>query len=153
MPKYLHALLPALFLAMLSIAVIIGGLNFDAGTVSRMGPGFMPVLLGAILLGFALLLGIAELRTLQATQGDILPPTARMHVRPIVCASLSIVLWALVVERLGFIPAALAQLLLARAALPESDWKRAGLGSVLVSALAFVLFVLLLGLPLPAVGI
>lgn len=153
MPKYLYAFLPAIFLVALATAVIVGGLGHDAGTLERMGPGFMPVLLGSVLLGLALLLGIGEWRS-QAHAGSVAPqPSGRTPLRPILCASLSIVLWALLVERLGFIPAALGQLLLARAALSGTEWKRAGVGSAVVSALAYVLFVLVLGLPLQAVGI
>lgn len=155
MPKTLLTLLPAVLLAGLSIGVIIGGLEFDAGTLTRMGPGFMPVLLGVLLLALALALGVGEWRArlrANAETHEVPAGAGRIHLRPILCASLSMVLWALTVERLGFIPAALLQLLLARAALPETDWKRAGLGTAVVSALAFVLFVMLLGLPLPAVG-
>lgn len=76
----------------------------------------------------------------------------RIPLRPIVCASLSLVLWALAAERFGFIPAALGQLLLANAALPGTNWLRVGIGSLVVSLLAWALFVLLLGMPLRAVG-
>lgn len=154
MPRYLQPLLPAAFLALLALAVLIGGKRFDAGTLAQMGPGFVPVLLGGILLLLALLLAASEWSAVTALRAA--EPTVhagpRIPLRPIVCASLSLVLWALAAERFGFIPAALGQLLLANAALPGTNWLRVGIGSLVVSLLAWALFVLLLGMPLRAVG-
>jgi len=154
MPRYLQPLLPAVFLALLALAVIIGGKRFDAGTLAQMGPGFTPLLLGVILFLLALLLAASEWPAVAALRAA--EPTvhagSRIPLRPIVCASLSLVLWALVAERFGFIPAALGQLLLANAALPGTNWIRVGIGSFVVAALAYTLFVLVLGMPLKAVG-
>lgn len=154
MPKYLQPLLPAAFLAVLALAVIIGGKRFDAGTLANMGPGFMPVMLGVILLLLALLLAASAWPAVAALRaaGPAAQAQLRMPLRAIACASLSLVVWAVAVERIGFVPAALAQLLLAHAALPDTNWLRVGIGSLVVAALAYALFVLLLGMPLRAVG-
>ncbi|HHX82945.1 MAG TPA: hypothetical protein GX696_08205 [Pseudomonadaceae bacterium] len=161
MQKSIQALIPAILLAMLALGVIFGGLYYDTGTLQRMGPGFMPVMLGALLLLLALLEGGAT-RLASRAERTARHPGARseaqsgslpaLRARPLICASLSLLLWALVVERVGFIPAAVLQLLLAYGAVRQPDWRAVLLHSGLASAAAFALFVLLLGLPLQALG-
>lgn len=149
-------------MAGLALGVIVGGLYYDTGTLQRMGPGFMPVMLGALLLLLALLEGgtswlgkptqtrpSRQPDSQPDTQPDALPP---LQARPLIFASLSILLWSLVVEGFGFIPAAILQLLLAYAAVRQPDWRMVLLHSGLASVVAFALFVLLLGLPLRALG-
>jgi len=139
--------LPALLLLLFGCAVVVGGMQLESGSLTRMGPGFMPMLLGALLvfLAAALLLQQQWISLVQ-TMPQLLPA------RPLLCASASLVLWALLAERSGFIPASIVQLLLAYAALPRENWIAVLGSSVCISLLAFVLFVLLLGLPLRAVG-
>lgn len=166
MQRSIRALVPATLMAGLALGVIVGGLYYDTGTLQRMGPGFMPVMLGALLLLLALLEAGAtwlgqrahnlsarqpdsQAAAQPVAQPDTLPP---LQARPLIFASLSILLWSLVVEGFGFIPAAILQLLLAYAAVRQPDWRMVLLHSGLASVVAFVLFVLLLGLPLRALG-
>lgn len=151
MPKtYLH-FVPAALLALLALGLVLGGLQYDTGSPSRMGPGFMPVLLGGLLLMLAVLQALTAWLGKRKVADESEAPVP-LQARPLICASLSIVLWSLAVEQVGFVPAALGQLLLAYAAVRQPDWRQVMLHSGVVAALAFALFVLLLGLPLPALG-
>jgi putative tricarboxylic transport membrane protein len=75
-----------------------------------------------------------------------------MAMRPVLFVSAGIVAWVLLADRLGFFPAALAQLLLSAFALPNQNWRTMGIVTVLMSIGAYLLFVELLGMPLPAFG-
>jgi hypothetical protein len=137
-------LLPPLVLAVLGLAVALVGSGYDTGTLTAMGPGFMPVALGIMLVLIAIALGAGALReTVQ------LP---RLPLRPFSCAAASLVLWALLADSAGFFPAALGQLLLANLALPHHDWRLLVYKSIGLSVVAYLLFVTVLGLPLSAIG-
>jgi len=124
--------------------VLIGGSNYQIGSLTQMGSGFMPALLGTLLLLLSLPVLLFEFR---------LPADASsLPLRPLLCAGGSIVLWALLVDSTGFVPACIAQLLLAFAAMPQTSWKHVLLSCVLITALAYGLFIILLGIPLPALS-
>ena len=137
-------LLPALMLALLGIVVSIVGSGYDTGTLTAMGPGFMPVALGMVLLVIALGLGAGAIREAA--------PEKPLPIRPFVCAAASIILWALLADTTGFFPAALGQLLLANFALPHHNWRLLAFKCFGLSIGAYLLFVTVLGLPMPAFG-
>jgi hypothetical protein len=138
--------LPAMLLLLFGAAVVAGGMQLESGSLTRMGPGFMPMLLGALLVFLATALLLQQWFSVLQAMPKLLPA------RPLLCAGASLLLWALLAERSGFIPASITQLLLAYAAMPRENWFAVLGNAVGVSLLAFVLFVLLLGLPLRAVG-
>lgn len=143
-----RARLPALLLLLLGLGGIIGGWRYEAGNLTSMGPGFMPVMFGALLALLAVATLAGEWR---ARSGPDFQPL-RKQFRPLACALGSILLWALLAEPAGFLPAALAQLLLAFAAVPRQRWPLVLAGSACICLASWALFVLLLGIPLEAVG-
>ena len=138
----LFALLPPLLLAALGLLLMAMGSGYQVGSLTAMGPGFMPVLLGAVLLALAALL---------LWQGVSLPQVP-LPLRPLVCVAGGMLAWALLADRFGFFAAALAQILLTSLALPQADRYKELIVAVLLSAGAYLLFVRVLGLPLPAFG-
>lgn len=141
----LQASLPALLLALTGLAVLIGGSRYPSGSLTSMGPGFMPVLYGVLLLLLALVVLLLEWRTLPVV-------TSVVPLRPLLCAALSMLCWALLAERFGFVPSALVQLGLAYLAVPKQRWPQVLLSAAVLTLVAYLVFVVLLGLPLPAVG-
>jgi hypothetical protein len=137
-------LMPALMLGVLGLAVAIVGSGYDTGTLTAMGPGFMPVALGAVIILIALALGVGALGEQDRYQS--------IPWRPFLCAAGSIVLWAVLADTTGFFPAALGQLLLANYALPHSNWRLLIGKCIGLSIVSYLLFVTVLGLPLPAIG-
>lgn len=136
------ACLPALLLAGLGITVILVGRGYPQGTLTAMGPGFLPVLLGSVLLLLALpLLWRAAPQSLPAVPW-----------RPVVCVASGMLAWAVLAEPLGFFPAAWAQIALSAFALPQAERRKDLLVALLLSIGAWLLFVRALGLPLPAFG-
>lgn len=140
--QLLAARLPTLLLAVLGVFLIVMGRGYQVGSLTAMGPGFLPVLLGVVLLALAVLLLLREAAL------PLLPPP----LRPLVCVTAGMLAWALLAERLGFFAAALAQILLTSLALPQQERRLELIVAVVLSIGAYLLFVRVLGLPLPAFG-
>lgn len=115
------------------------------GSLTAMGPGFLPLVLGLCLALLAVLLFWLE-RPADQARAQVLP------LRPVLCIGAGMVAWALVVDSAGFIPAGLLQLLLSSLALPQPNWRRLVFGALLATLIAYGLFVQLLGMPLAAFG-
>lgn len=134
--------LPTVLLALLGVLLIVIGRRYDTGSLTAMGPGFLPVLLGVVLLGLAALLLWREAAL------PLLPPPAR----PLVCVAGGMLAWVLLADRLGFFAAALAQILLTSLAVPQRERRLELVVAIVLSVAAYLLFVRVLGLPLPAFG-
>jgi hypothetical protein len=143
MTEKILSLLPPFALLCIGLGSAWTGSGYDVGTLTAMGPGFLPVALGLCLAALAILL------LWQEKPADVALPLA---MRPVLCVSAGIVAWVVLADHLGFFPAALAQLLLSSLALPQQSWRTVGVVAVLLSIGAYVLFVSFLGMPLPAFG-
>jgi uncharacterized membrane-anchored protein len=110
-----------------------------------MGPGFLPLALGMCLALFALVLFWLDKPAEVAAAPSL-------TLRPVLCVGAGMVLWALVIDTAGFIPAGLLQLLLSALALPQPHWRNMLFGAVVLTLAAYGLFVQLLGMPLAAFG-
>ena len=128
----------------LAIGIVVCwiSLGYRIGTPARMGPGLVPLALGIVLIVCGIGAAVTGLRSSE---------TARpMRARPMVMVTLSRVVFALTVERLGFVPA--SALLIVLSGLSESPPKWIALAvlcAVLIPA-AYFLFIVLLGIPAPA---
>jgi len=130
----------ALFVA-IGIGFMIVARNYRFGTAARMGPGFFPTMLGGLLAGLGLLLSIPSL----VHDGDAFP---KLHLRPLLTILFGIVVFALSMQPLGFVLAAVILILICGFADPDlRPIESAGL-AVLLTAFCVGVFFLLLGLPL-----
>ena len=125
----------------IGIAFMVVARNYRFGTAARMGPGFFPTMLGGLLTGLGLLLSIPSL----IQNGDAFP---KLHLRPLLTILFGIIVFALLMQPLGFVFAAGVLILICGFADPDLRLiESAGL-AVLLTAFCVVVFVLLLGLPL-----
>ncbi|RAI02218.1 tripartite tricarboxylate transporter TctB family protein [Acuticoccus sediminis] len=133
-----------LVIAAVGVAAMIVARDYPFGTVVRMGPGFVPIMLGALLV--VLGLGAAFLgRGLPAVSLDL-------HLRPAVLILGGILVWVVLVDWLGFVPATFA--LVAISAQAERDIKlheTAALAAGL-TLVGYVLFIRGLQIPIAAFG-
>src|SRR5258705_6835598 len=131
-----------LFVVFGGAAVWIGR-AYAFGTLSKMGPGYLPAVLSWTLLGIGRVLMVRAL----AMSG---PPIERSKLKPQLFILAAIVVFALAIERLGLAPAVLMVAVTAALASRDPRFVEAialGLG---LPVLCVVLFVHLLGQPLAA---
>jgi len=115
------------------------GAGMNVGTLRRIGPGFFPILLGTAIA----LLGAATLFERPEPRRD-----EGFALRPLLCVSLAILAFALLVRSAGLVPATLA--LVALVSLGQS---RVAPGAALLTGLGlcllgYLVFIQGLGLPL-----
>src|SRR5262249_35496069 len=100
--------------------IVIGGgavfiaRNYQFGSSLRMGPGYFPTILGAALVMFGIYFVIQGLRT----GGEKL--TGTWSLRALIILPLSLVLFGLLIDRAGFVPALLALIIGSAAASTQS---------------------------------
>jgi hypothetical protein len=143
MNEKILSLLPPFALLCLGLGSAWVGSGYDIGTLTAMGPGFLPVALGLCLAFLAALLLWLE------KPADV---ELKVPLRPVVCVSVGIIAWVFLAERAGFFAAGVAQVALSSLALPGQKWLTVGVIAVVLNIAAYGLFVLVLGLPLPAFG-
>jgi Tripartite tricarboxylate transporter TctB family len=130
-----------LLLVALGIAFMVLAQRYRFGTPARMGPGFFPTLLGGILAALGLSLTIPALFRSGA-------PLPGLGLRPLLVILGAIVIFALSLQPLGFVAAAIVLVLVSAFADPTlRPAESIGL-ALLLTAFSVGVFVVLLGLPL-----
>jgi putative tricarboxylic transport membrane protein len=125
----------------LGIAFMVVAQRYRFGTPARMGPGFFPTILGGILAALGLSLTIPAL----FRDGDPLPG---LGLRPLLTILVAIVVFALLLQPLGFVAASVVLILISGLADPElRPIESIGL-ALLLTAFSVGIFAMLLGLPL-----
>lgn len=125
--------------------VLREALGFSLGTARDMGPGYFPFMAGCGLVVTGLGIFLVEgRRPLQHEGQDAL------DLRPIVMILASILLFALLIERLGFVPAVFLSLFVGSLADRQSTPLFAAVLSGAITLVTYCIFALLLGLQLQA---
>jgi hypothetical protein len=131
-----------LLFAALGAVALWSGADYPQGVPSRIGPGYVPRLLGILLAAIGLFLVVRARWTSDAIDTAI-------AWRPAILVLGSVAAFALVFEATGLVPAILVSVAIANYATPENRWTTAiGLGAIL-AFFAWALFVKGLALPLP----
>ena len=121
---------------------VIGARNYPFGSTLRMGPGYLPTLLGGVLTVFGIYIGLRGLRKSEKVDGN-------WSLRALIVLPLAMVLFGVLMEYAGFVPAMMALILVSIAASGESRWKEAILIAVSLTVLCTAVFIWGLGLPFP----
>ena len=115
--------------------------NYQFGSSLRMGPGYFPTILGAALVVFGIYFTGKGLRSgAEKLEGS-------WSLRALIIVPLALVLFGLLIDRAGFIPAMLALIICSAAASNQFRLVEVLVFSVLLTAACVVVFVWLLGLP------
>lgn len=129
-----------LFVAIGAVVVFVAS-GYPIGSAMRMGPGYFPVLLGGILVVLGAAIGGHALWT-----GDPAPlPPVRL--RPLLLVTLSILVFALMLERFGLVPAIAATVLASCLGGHEFRWLEVAVLAAILAAASVLIFHLGLGLP------
>lgn len=131
------------------VCMLVGGMvlvvssDYSFGTPQRMGPGFFPISLGALLvmLGGGIVLGSMRIN-------EQLPA---LNLRPWLVIPAAILAFALLLPRFGFAPAGLAVVILAGMADRGARIIPLALLATFLVPAVWALFALVLGVPLPFV--
>ena len=120
----------------------VAATSYAQGTPARMGAGFFPLVLGLLLTG----VGLAVMARGLMVAGDGLP---RVRLRPLLALLAAMVLFAVLLRPLGLLVSAAVLVLVGSLSSPEFRLRDALLLAAALSVGAVLLFVMLLGLPLP----
>lgn len=118
--------------------------EYPSGSVLRMGPGYFPRALGGILIVLGIAVLIMGLRGGEKVQGGWSP-------RALIVLPLSMVLFGVLVEHAGFVPAMAVLVFGSAAAGREFKLGEVLLLTGLLTALSVAVFVWGLGLPYPLI--
>ena len=121
---------------------VIMARNYPFGTSLRMGPGYFPSVLGGMLVLFGLYLIASGLRSNEKIAGN-------WSLRALVVLPLSLVMFGLLMEYAGFVPALMVLIVGSAAAGSEFKLTEALMLAAGLTVFAVALFIYGLGLPYP----
>ncbi|HEX9171809.1 MAG TPA: tripartite tricarboxylate transporter TctB family protein [Telluria sp.] len=127
------------------LSAVIIGRDYPMGSAGRMGPAYFPTVLGGLL---ALIGLIGVVRSFVRTGEAV----GKFYVKEIVLILSAVLLFGLLMRGAGLVPAALVLILMSAYASPKFVWKEAILLAVGLAVFAVLVFVKLLGLPMPIFG-
>jgi hypothetical protein len=131
-----------LFILMGSVCLWFGR-DYNFGTLARMGPGFFPVTLSWLLIGFGIVIGALAF---SFSEG---PKIGRTNWRGLLTIIVGIVLFGALINNAGLLVAAFVVPLVAAFATPEVRRKEALILSLVVSIACVAVFVYGLRQPIP----
>jgi hypothetical protein len=137
----LQDLLAGLLFVGFGAAALYFGQGYAVGSATRMGPGYLPNVLGWMLVGIGAFIAVRAL----VVSGVPIP---RIHLRPQIFIIAALVAFALLIERVGLLGAAAAVVLLGSLASPEARPFEMIVVAVLTAIAAVGLFIYLLGQPM-----
>ncbi|CAN7705717.1 tripartite tricarboxylate transporter TctB family protein [Neorhizobium sp. LjRoot104] len=144
--KLSQDVLLGLFFVVFGVVSVSIAMSYPFGTSGRMGPGYFPVIISSLLV----LTGLLVLFRAQLAQPEMLPA---IRWKPLLLVPGAVVIFGLAVETLG-LPLAILLLTILSATTSikfHIGWKAVA-GSLAFAALCSVVFIELLGLPIPMVG-
>ena len=119
--------------------------DYQFGSALRMGPGYFPTVLGGLLILFGIYTLAMGLTRTDAIEGS-------WSLRALILLPLSLVLFGLLVDRAGFVPAMLVLVFGSASAGREFRPLEALVFAAFMTALCAALFVWALGLPYPLIA-
>jgi hypothetical protein len=129
----------------IGLAAVVIGRDYTMGTAGRMGPAYFPTVLGGLLA----LIGLIGVIRSFLRAGE---PVGKFYIKEIVLILAAVLLFGFLVRGAGLVPAALLLVLMSAYASPKFTWGASLLLAIGLAVFAVVVFVKLLGLPMPILG-
>jgi Tripartite tricarboxylate transporter TctB family len=133
-----------LMLIAIGAATVFIARDYPFGTALRMGPGYFPVILGALLILFGLAILAGGLRRGEQIEGS-------WSLRALIILPLSLILFGVLMQYAGFVPAMLVLIVGSATASSEFRLVEVLLFALGLTVLSVVVFVWALGLPYPLI--
>ena len=118
--------------------------DYRFGSALRMGPGFFPTILGGILIAFGVCIMAVGLKSGEKIQGGL-------SLRALIMLPLSLVLFGILMDKAGFLPALAVLVFGSAASGREFRFVEVLLLTALLTAASVALFIWGLGLPYPLI--
>jgi hypothetical protein len=134
-------LLSGLFFLVVGVFLVIESLFYPIGTLLRMGPGYFPLLVGALMA----LIGLGLLLQAYLRAGEKVP---RPAVKPLLLVSASLFVFAISLDRLGLVISTVLLIVLSRFASPHGTVKGTIALAAVMVVVAIVIFHTSLDLPI-----
>jgi hypothetical protein len=136
-----------LFLGIGIVAVVLA-YGYPVGTMARMGPGMLPLILGGLLTAVGLALCVRSILPVGGadTTGDALPPLRTF--RAALFVLLGLLVFAVTIRPMGLFLATVGLVLVSSRAEPGYSLAGAGVLAAVLAAMVSGIFVHGLGLPL-----
>lgn len=134
--------LSGLMFIVIGLGAIFIARDYPIGSALRMGPGYFPVALGGILFLMGLYVMVQGLIKKEEVKGN-------WSVRALIVLPLAVVIFGLLVERAGFVPALLVLTVISAAAGGEFKWREVLILAAALTAGSVGLFIYGLGMPYP----
>lgn len=138
-------------IAAIGAVVFVIALQFSLGTAARMGPGFFPLILGALLFFLGIGIAILDARVDPAEEDSFLD-FVRPRLRAVLFLLIAPIGFALLIEPAGLIPAVFAAVFISAFADKSVKPVRAVILSALVALFCALVFGAGLGLSIDLIG-
>jgi hypothetical protein len=133
-----------MMLIVIGAAAMFIARDYRFGSALRMGPGFFPTILSAILIVFGVCITAVGLRSGEKIQGDL-------SLRAFLLLPLSLVLFGVLMDLAGFIPALAVLVFVSAASGREFKSMEVLLLTTVLTVASVALFIWGLGLPYPLI--
>ncbi len=135
----------AIFIAF-GLAFAVGALAYDIGSLTNMGPGYVPLALGVVLAGLG---GLIILKGFIAVEGE---PIGPVDWRAVVLITGSLLFFGITVRGLGVVGALFGATLLAALARSATGIREALIIAAALTVVSVLIFIVALQLRLPLIG-
>ncbi|WP_349359160.1 tripartite tricarboxylate transporter TctB family protein [Stappia sp.] len=137
-------LIAALAFVATGVGALVIALDYPLGSITRMGPGFAPVGLSLLLIATA---GVVALQARRAPESNV-----HFALRPFALIMGGILVWAVLVDRVGFVPATVLLVLACAYVEIGTTWRSSLLLAGGLCAAGYTIFIWGLGIPMSAFG-
>ena len=121
-------------------AAMIVSRDYPMGSALRMGPGYFPMVLGGIMIAFGIYVMIHGLVNKEQVKGN-------WSLRALFVLPLATVVFGVLMEETGFIPALVVLIFISAAAGDQFKWVEVVVMAIALTAVCVALFIYGLGLP------
>ena len=123
---------------------IVWSMDYQFGTAQRMGPGYFPTVLGALLIGLGVLVGLPTVKA-----GSVATQVEKIGWRGLLVILGAVVLYAVLLPRLGFVAALVVLVILSAMASEEFAWRETLISVAVLGVCSYLVFVRGLDLQFP----
>jgi len=128
-----------LVVALFGLGVCLEALHYPLGHLTRMGPGFLPIVVGVMVVLLGLSIAFGKEKSVEIKPRNLRAP---------VFVFASLLAWALLLKPAGLVIATMALVVIAAFAHPKPNPKRVLITLVVLPVMSTIVFVYGLGLPI-----